>query len=91
MAKQLSEEEIYEEASKRVRARKRFYGGLATYLIVNAVLIVIWALSGAINVLTRIPFLCILFTTSVSRLLCLTQSRPPSVVSSALFSGTRVI
>ena len=46
MAKQMTEEQIYEEASKRVRARKRFYGGLATYLIVNAVLIVIWALSG---------------------------------------------
>ena len=41
MAKQMTEEQIYEEASKRVRARKRFYGGLATYLIVNAVLIVL--------------------------------------------------
>ena len=46
MAKQLTEEQIYEEASKRVRARKRFYGGLITYLIVNTVLVVIWALSG---------------------------------------------
>jgi hypothetical protein len=46
MVKQLSEEQIYEEASKKVRDRKRFYGGLATYLIVNAVLIVIWALTG---------------------------------------------
>jgi len=43
---QLSDEQIYEEASKRVKAKKGFYGGLATYLIVNAVLIVIWALSG---------------------------------------------
>jgi cobalamin biosynthesis protein CobD/CbiB len=46
MTKQLNEDQIYEEASKKVRDRKRFYGGLATYLIVNAVLIVIWALSG---------------------------------------------
>ncbi|MFC2001701.1 2TM domain-containing protein [Chloroflexota bacterium] len=46
MAKKLSEEQIYEEASKKVKERKRFYGGLVTYLIVNAVLIVIWALSG---------------------------------------------
>ena len=46
MAKQMTEEQIYEETSKKVRARKRFFGGLATYLIVNAVLIVIWALSG---------------------------------------------
>jgi len=35
MAKQMTEEQIYDEASKKVRARKRFYGGL-----------VIWALSG---------------------------------------------
>ena len=46
MAKQMTEEQMYEEASKRVKDRKRFYGGLATYLIVNAVLVVIWALSG---------------------------------------------
>ena len=46
MAKQLSDEQIYEEAAKRVKDRKRFYSGLATYLIVNAVLVVIWALSG---------------------------------------------
>ena len=46
MPKQMSEDEIYEQASQKVRERKRFYGGLVTYLIVNAVLIVIWALSG---------------------------------------------
>ena len=46
MAKPMTEEQMYEEATKRVKDRKRFYGGLATYLIVNAVLVVIWALSG---------------------------------------------
>ena len=46
MAKEPSEEQIYEEASKRVKERKRFYSGLATYAVVNAVLVVIWALSG---------------------------------------------
>jgi hypothetical protein len=46
MAKQLSEEEIYEEASRRVKARKGFFSDLATYVVVNAVLVVIWALSG---------------------------------------------
>ena len=46
MAKQLSEEEIYEEASRRVKAKKGFFGDLATYAVVNAVLSVIWALSG---------------------------------------------
>ena len=46
MVKQITEEQMYEEASKRVKDKKRFHGGLATYLIVNAVLVVIWALSG---------------------------------------------
>ena len=46
MAKEPSEEQIYEEARKRVRDRKRFFSGLATYAVVNAVLVVIWALSG---------------------------------------------
>ena len=46
MAKQMTEEQIYEEASKKVKAKKGFYGSLATYAIVNALLIVIWALSG---------------------------------------------
>ncbi|MFC2014878.1 2TM domain-containing protein [Chloroflexota bacterium] len=39
MVKQLTEEQLYKEASKKVKERKRFYGGLATYLIGNAVLI----------------------------------------------------
>ena len=46
MAKEPSEEQIYEEASKKVREKKRFYRDLTTYLIVNVVLVVIWALSG---------------------------------------------
>jgi hypothetical protein len=46
MEKKPSEEQIYEEASKKVKERKRFYSGLATYAVVNAVLVVIWALSG---------------------------------------------
>jgi hypothetical protein len=46
MVKQKTEEEIYKEASKRVKERKRFYSGLVTYAVVNAVLVVIWALTG---------------------------------------------
>jgi len=46
MTKEPSEEQIYEEARKRVKDKKRFYSGLATYAVVNAVLVVIWALSG---------------------------------------------
>ena len=46
MVSQMTEEQMYEEATKRVKERKPFYGSLATYLIVSAVLVVIWALSG---------------------------------------------
>jgi len=46
MAKEPSEEQMDEEASKRVKERKRSYAGLATYAVVNAALVVIWALSG---------------------------------------------
>jgi len=46
MVKPMTEEQMYEEASKRVKDKKRFYGGLATYFIVNTVLVVIWLLSG---------------------------------------------
>jgi hypothetical protein len=41
----MDEKEIYEEARKRVKAKKGFYGHLGAYLAVNAILIIIWALS----------------------------------------------
>jgi len=40
-----SEEELYKEASKRVRARKDFYTHLAIYICVNVFLIIIWAVT----------------------------------------------
>jgi len=43
MASQMSEEQVYEEAKKRVKARRDFYGNLAAYVVVNAILVVIWA------------------------------------------------
>ncbi len=43
MAKQMSEEEIYQEAQKRVKAKKDFYKHLVVYLVVNAGLVLIWA------------------------------------------------
>jgi hypothetical protein len=46
MAKQLSEEEIREEATKRVKAKKKFYGDFGAWAVVNTILVVIWALSG---------------------------------------------
>jgi len=47
MAQDLSEKEVYEEAKRRVKAKRAFYGHLGAYLGVNTILIVIWALSDA--------------------------------------------
>ena len=44
MAKQLSEEQIYEEAKKRVKARRGFWGSLIFYAVVNIICFFIWAL-----------------------------------------------
>ena len=43
MAAKMSEEQIYEEARKRVEARKGFFTHLIVYCIVNIMLIIIWA------------------------------------------------
>ena len=43
MAKQMSEEQIYEEAKKRVEAKRGFYIHLVTYVVVNIMLVLIWA------------------------------------------------
>ena len=43
MAKQLSEEQVYEEARKRVEAKKGFYKHLVVYVVVNIMLVLIWA------------------------------------------------
>jgi len=45
MAKQMSEEKIYEEASKRVKAKNGFYGSLGAWAVVNTILVIIWALT----------------------------------------------
>ena len=45
MAQQMSEEEIYEEAKKRVKAKKEFWGNFGSWAAVNIVLIVVWALT----------------------------------------------
>lgn len=42
---QLSEEQIREEATKRVKAKKKFWGSFGTWATVNIVLIIIWALT----------------------------------------------
>jgi phosphate/sulfate permease len=39
----MSEEEIYQKAKKRVEEKKGFYSHLAVYIVVNVVLVLIWA------------------------------------------------
>ena len=46
MAKQMTEEQIYEEAQRKVKAKKGFYGSFAAYATVNIILVIVWALSG---------------------------------------------
>ena len=45
MANQMSEEEVYEVAKKRVKAKKDFYGRIGAWAIVNSILVIIWALT----------------------------------------------
>jgi hypothetical protein len=45
MANQMSEEQIYEEARLRVKAKKDFYGHLTSWAVVNVILIIVWALT----------------------------------------------
>ena len=45
MAKQLSEEQIYEEAKRRVREKKGFWGHFGAWASINLMLIVIWTLT----------------------------------------------
>ena len=46
MAKQLTEEQIYEAARARVKAKRSFWSNFGTWAGINVLLIVIWALSG---------------------------------------------
>ena len=43
MADNMSEKELYEAARKRVEEKKGFFNHLAVYIIVNAMLVLIWA------------------------------------------------
>ncbi len=43
----MSEEEIYRQARKRVEEKKGFYVHFAVYIIVNVILVIIWAATGA--------------------------------------------
>ena len=43
MSHQMTEEEIYQQAKKRVEEKKGFFSHLAVYIVVNVVLVLIWA------------------------------------------------
>ncbi|HEY90854.1 MAG TPA: 2TM domain-containing protein [Dehalococcoidia bacterium] len=47
MTNRITEEQIYEEAKKRVKDKKEFYGNLGSWASVNTVLVIIWALTDA--------------------------------------------
>ena len=46
MSDNISEKELYEEARKRVEEKKGFYIHLTVYLLVNTMLVIIWAVTG---------------------------------------------
>jgi hypothetical protein len=46
MSHQMTEEEIYAKARKRVEEKKGFISHLAVYIVVNIALILIWAFTG---------------------------------------------
>lgn len=46
MATTETDEKIYQEAKKRVKAKKDFYSNLGTWAVVNIILIIVWSLSG---------------------------------------------
>ncbi len=46
MAKQMTEEQIYEEARKRVKAKRDFWGHFIFYAVANIIWFFIWALNG---------------------------------------------
>ena len=46
MTTTMTDEQILEEAKKRVKAKKDFYGHLGAWIVVNIVLLIIWATVG---------------------------------------------
>ena len=43
MSRQMTEDQIYEQAKKRVEARRSFFVHLTVYIVVNIMLVMIWA------------------------------------------------
>jgi hypothetical protein len=45
MSRQLSDEELYKMARQRIEEKKGFFSHLATYIVVNGALVVIWTIT----------------------------------------------
>ncbi len=45
MSTQSNEDEIYQKARKRVEEKKGFYAHLAVYLVINILVVIIWAVT----------------------------------------------
>ena len=45
MTTDMTEEKIYEEAKRRVKAKRDFWGHFGTWAAINIILIIIWALT----------------------------------------------
>ena len=45
MSSHMSEEEIYKKARERVEEKKGFFTHLAVYVLVNILLVIIWAVT----------------------------------------------
>ena len=46
MSQQLSEKDVYDLARKRVKEKKEFYNHVAVYVVINILLVIIWAFTG---------------------------------------------
>ena len=46
MPPEMSEEEVYALARKRVKEKKDFYNHVAIYAVINVLLVIIWAFTG---------------------------------------------
>jgi len=44
MTEPMTQDEIYTEASKRVKAKNKFYRDLVVYVVANTVIFIIWAI-----------------------------------------------
>ncbi|MFC1955319.1 2TM domain-containing protein [Chloroflexota bacterium] len=59
MTTQMTEDEVYEVAKKRVKAKRDFYGNLVAWAIVNIILVIVWVLTDVTGYMWFLWPLCI--------------------------------